>query len=204
MILLPPLLVKRCSMCSCVKPRVEFRKRTSSPDGLRTTCKPCHSTQSSQWAKTNSERVKRNYKNWKSSNEVRLADYSKNYYLENRERVLLNVSKYRANRLRTCALTKATKALRNLTSKAFSRKGFKKRSKCNDLLGCDFTTATSHIESQFKAGMSWENHGEWHIDHIVPLASEKTVEGREKLCHYTNLRPLWAWENRKKSSKVLL
>ena len=43
--------------------------------------------------------------------------------------------------------------------------------------------------------MTWENHGDWHYDHIIPLASANTVEELEKLCHYKNIQPLWAKEN---------
>jgi hypothetical protein len=49
--------------------------------------------------------------------------------------------------------------------------------------------------------MSWENHGEWHIDHIVPLSSAITEEELRKLSHYTNLQPLWATDNLSKGSK---
>lgn len=59
-----------------------------------------------------------------------------------------------------------------------------------------------HIQLQFAPGMTWANHGDWHIDHRVPLASAKTIVEREKLCHYTNLQPLWAQDNLKKSSKL--
>jgi hypothetical protein len=53
--------------------------------------------------------------------------------------------------------------------------------------------------------MTWENHGVhgWHIDHIIPLSSAKDdIELLKKLCHYTNLQPLWAEENRIKSNKI--
>ena len=62
-----------------------------------------------------------------------------------------------------------------------------------------------HIESQFKDGMSWENHKHdgWHIDHIIPLSSAKNEENVYKLCHYTNLQPLWATENYKKGKKII-
>ena len=51
--------------------------------------------------------------------------------------------------------------------------------------------------------MSWENQGKWHIDHITPLSSAKTEEEVYRLCHYTNLQPLWAEDNLKKGSKIL-
>ena len=60
-----------------------------------------------------------------------------------------------------------------------------------------------HLENQFKEGMTWHNRSEWHIDHIVPLSSANNEEELYKLCHYTNLQPLWAEENLKKSNKIL-
>jgi len=62
-------------------------------------------------------------------------------------------------------------------------------------------TFLRHLESQFADGMTFKNHGEWHIDHIKPLFLAKTEEDVIKLSHYTNLQPLWATENRKKRSK---
>lgn len=64
-----------------------------------------------------------------------------------------------------------------------------------------------HIERQFLPGMSWENMGEWHIDHIVPLSSflfesEGDPEFQAAWA-ITNLRPLWGKDNLVKSSKVL-
>jgi len=62
-----------------------------------------------------------------------------------------------------------------------------------------------HIEKQFRDGMTWDNYGfrGWHIDHIIPLSSANTEEEVYKLCHYTNLQPLWANENYKKSNKII-
>ena len=50
--------------------------------------------------------------------------------------------------------------------------------------------------------MSWENMGKWHIDHIIPLSTAITEEDVIRLCHYTNLQPLWAEDNLKKSNKL--
>ena len=51
--------------------------------------------------------------------------------------------------------------------------------------------------------MSWDNYGKWHIDHIIPLSSAKTEQDILKLCHYTNLQPLWAKGNIIKSNKII-
>ena len=51
--------------------------------------------------------------------------------------------------------------------------------------------------------MTLENHGEWHLDHIIPLAIAKTEEEIIKLNHYTNFQPLWAIDNLKKGAKIL-
>jgi len=58
------------------------------------------------------------------------------------------------------------------------------------------------IESKFTDNMTWENHGKWHIDHIVPISSAITMAELEKLFHYSNLQPLWAKDNLAKSDKI--
>jgi hypothetical protein len=70
------------------------------------------------------------------------------------------------------------------------------------ILGCTIQEFKLHIESQFKDGMSWDNRGEWHIDHIMPLSMAKTEDELVRLNHYKNLRPLWAHENLSKSDKT--
>jgi len=54
--------------------------------------------------------------------------------------------------------------------------------------------------------MSWKNYGRkgWEIDHIIPLSSATTKEELIKLCHYTNLQPLWWWENLEKGNKITI
>lgn len=72
------------------------------------------------------------------------------------------------------------------------------------LLGCSVDYAIAHIEAQFAEGMSWENQGRWHIDHIVPLAAFDLNDECDvrKSCHYTNLQPLWAKENLSKGARM--
>jgi hypothetical protein len=63
-----------------------------------------------------------------------------------------------------------------------------------------------YLESHFKTGMTWENHGKfgWHIDHIIPCASFDLtdLEQQKKCFHYTNFQPLWWRENILKSDNL--
>lgn len=59
-----------------------------------------------------------------------------------------------------------------------------------------------HLESLFKTGMSWENYGPvWHVDHIKPCALfDLTDPEQQRICfHWTNLQPLFALDNMRKS-----
>lgn len=80
--------------------------------------------------------------------------------------------------------------------------GATKSQKTIEILGCQWVELKHHLEKQFKDGMSWLNRNQWHIDHIIPLASAKTELELIKLSHYTNLQPLWAFDNMKKGAKM--
>lgn len=77
-----------------------------------------------------------------------------------------------------------------------------KNQKSLDLTGCSIEQLMAHLESKFSDGMTWENYGEWHIDHIKPCAKfDLTLESEQEKCfHFSNLQPLWAEENFKKGS----
>jgi hypothetical protein len=72
-----------------------------------------------------------------------------------------------------------------------------------EYVGCSAVFLREHIENQFTEGMTWENQGKWHIDHIRPCASFdlSKEEERHKCFHYTNLQPLWAHDNLVKGYK---
>lgn len=69
-------------------------------------------------------------------------------------------------------------------------------------LGCSIEELKAHLEAQFEPGMSWDNYGDWHIDHTRPLSRFNLQDPKHVkiVCNYSNLQPLWAEDNRKKSN----
>lgn len=57
--------------------------------------------------------------------------------------------------------------------------------------------------SKFKDGMSWDNYGEWHIDHIKPVSKFEKNEKQSVVNSLDNLQPLWKDENLKKYNKII-
>jgi hypothetical protein len=92
--------------------------------------------------------------------------------------------------------------LRNNIRNSFKRGGFGKTSQACEILGADWEVVKKYFESKFKEGMTWENQGLWHIDHILPISTATCEEDVIRLNHYTNLQPLWADDNIKKSNQI--
>lgn len=98
------------------------------------------------------------------------------------------------------------KILENARSRlytSFKRAIVKKDIKTMDLIGTSMSNLIRHLEKQFKPGMTLQNYGEWHIDHIKPIVKFDLKNENElrKCFHYKNLQPLWAIENMKKGDK---
>jgi hypothetical protein len=71
-------------------------------------------------------------------------------------------------------------------------------------LGCTISEFKEYLESKFQPGMTWDNYGQWHIDHIKPLSKFDLTDLKQlkKVCHYSNLQPLWAKDNLRKGNKL--
>ncbi len=96
---------------------------------------------------------------------------------------------------KSCVVCKEDKSLNDF-------KGYK-NSSSEILLGCSIPNYKIYLERQFEKGMTWKNHGKWHIDHIRPCASfDLTRESEQLKCfNYKNTQPLWAIDNLIKNDK---
>lgn len=195
--------MKTCTRCKTIRQTSEFYKDSKSKDGLSYYCKYCTKDAVLKWIKNNKEKYKENYKRNYLENKQARIQYANNYYIENREKHKKRSAEYIKKRLLTDPMFKLSRCMRDRVFAAFKHKKWKKNSKTQEMLGADYKTVMGHIESRFKKGMTWDNQGEWHIDHIIPLASAKTEQELIQLCHYTNLQPLWAEENLSKGDKII-
>jgi len=200
---------KICTKCGVEKFISEFHNSTKGKLGKVSNCKVC-------------------VINYQNERKDKKREYDKNYRLINKEKIDKRISEYNTKNKELVSLRKLNWYKKNkdainkrLSNRKKSDPIFKLkslyRSKINkilgsnrektfDLIGCSPKELKNHIENQFKENMCWENHGPmgWHIDHIIPLSSTKNEEELKKLCHYTNLQPLWWFENLEKRDKILI
>ena len=179
---------KQCVKCKEFKTFQDFYKTKRNTGGLSHDCKNCRLESVKKYQELNSEKI---------------LLQSILYRNSNKDIIKFKRRKYKQHKAKTDPIWVLKENYRRRTLKAFKSKNWNKTNKTKDLLGCQYEELFIHIEKQFTENMSWENQGKWHIDHIIPLASAKTVEDVIKLFHYTNLQPLWAKDNLKKGAKII-
>ena len=127
--------------------------------------------------------------------------YKAAWYKRNPEAAAVQALKYKQRRLKEDAFFKLKENTKTLVLMSFRAKGWSKTTRTQELLGCSYAEFIEHLQNKFEEGMTLENHGLWHIDHIKPCATATTPEELAQLFHFTNLQPLWASENLSKGSK---
>jgi len=182
----------QCGKCRLVKNIKDFNKSSF--------------LKSNVWCATcDKEYTGKYYNSNKTARDKKAVLWRKN----NKERYNTNLRKVRATRRRTDPLYKLSINLRSRLNYALKH-NIKKGSAVKDL-GCSLEEVKAYLESKFYPNpltgeeMTWKNHSMkgWHIDHIIPFAKVDLTKREDllKVCHYTNLRPLWAFENLSKGGR---
>jgi len=206
-----------CSKDCAIKYKIQYDKKYYSKPDVR---KKINQQQKINRAKLSFETKKKyaeNNKNWRIKNKEKVGQNWINWYLkpENKEKVRISANKpkrkettraYYRNRRKNDPQFKLINNLRTRLAHLISRNPkIIKNEKTRELIGCSVEELKLYIEKKFLVGMSWDNYNyeTWHIDHIKPLSLAKNMDDiiRLKLMHYTNLQPLWAKDNIKKSNK---
>ena len=173
-------MIKRCVSCKQEKRARDFSRCAASKDGLHSYCKECAKIKNREYRQKN-----------------------RDYYLENKEQMDKYRQSYRNKRRKEDIGYKIRTNLRGRLWHAI-KSGQKSGSAVRDL-GCSIEELTQYLEPQFQPGMSWENYGEWHLDHLTPLSSFDLTDREQllKACHYTNLQPLWKKDNLAKGDRII-
>jgi len=212
---------KICKKCMIEKPIPSFTKyKTSRNIGRRNVCKDCFTKQKAkyfqenkescllqalEWKKNNVESVRESKRKWKKNNPKAVRKYNREYEIRNRDRR----NDQRKERRKNDPSYKISMNLRRAMIRSLI--GQTKAGSAVRDLGCSIEEFRERFEEMFyvnkKTGemMSWDNYGHngWHIDHIVPLVSFDLTNREQflKACHYSNLQPLWWFDNLTKGSK---
>ncbi len=117
-------------------------------------------------------------------------------YVSNRQCVACNAARARDRERSRSRADPSFRMFRNtLRRTGMALKGAESPSRA---LGCDQSRLRDHIQARFSDGMSWERYRHWEVDHLTPLSAARSIAELVRLCHYTNLQPLWRRENRAK------
>lgn len=209
--------MKTCTRCQLNKSLTEFR---ISGKYIVSRCRECEREICREYKERNREALnarraidrKENPHKWKAANKKfyeknaeRMIQRSKEYAQHNRKEISKKQALQRKLRRNSDPTYRIKENLRKrMWETIVKSQGKTKSARSLQLLGCSAQDCRLYLESLFLDGMTWENYGEWHIDHIKPISSFDLSQPEEqfKCFHYTNLQPLWAIDNLKKGDSM--
>lgn len=222
--------IKKCACCKNLLLLKNFSIDKKTKTGFKAYCKKCIKLKNHFYYINNKQFVNNKNKIWRDKNKKYIKTYHKNHYINNKEYYSIKqkerrqknpekfrqkekiwrnnnkekINKYFIKRRKNDIKFKILCNLRKIPSRII--KNNIKSQKTLELLGCNIEFFIKYIESKFQTNMSWQNYGKngWHIDHIQPCAAFdlSKLEEQRKCFHYSNLQPLWAFDNYIKNDKL--
>jgi hypothetical protein len=193
---------KQCIHCKQTKIEIDFAKKRKKHSNICIECQRAYYRK--RWIDKGGKEKR---KNWSLRNVEKDRMYKKKYRDNNKLKGL----EYQKTRRKEDVGYKIKGNLRHRLWNALQ--GLTKSKPTLVLLGCSVEELKTHLQSQFLLGMTWENYGlyktknkmTWHIDHIRPCSSFdlRDSEQQKQCFHFTNLQPLWAFDNISKSDKYV-
>jgi hypothetical protein len=173
------ILTKTCTTCLIMKPCSEYRVNRKSCDNFSHICVQC-------LPKNNWSREKQHI--WEKNYRMNYPEKMKEKYKIQSQKINRRIRSRLNSRIAEALLTQNIRKCKNTV----------------DYIGCSILFLRGWIESQFKENMTWENYGQWHLDHVKPCCSFDFSNPEEvKICfQWKNLQPLWAIDNLTKNGKI--
>ena len=153
------------------------------------------------------KRKSENHKKWAEQNKEHLNKYIKEYRENNVDKIRQIKRDYERNRKARDPLYKLISNFRTAIYQVLKESNVEKNKHYFDILQYTPEKLINHLELQFKGGMNWDNYGEWHVDHKLPITHFNIIEMGDdefmKCWSLENLQPMWGEENIRKSNKVV-
>ncbi len=196
---------KVCKKCGEEKPLIEFAKSKQCKDGYQGQCKKCASLSTLKWQSKNVDKVRASQKRYDERHPEKARERKERHDKKYPEQVKARKRRYTNKRIKEDPVFAYLMEIRKKTREYAFKNYIQSGNEFFKIIGIDIKGFREYIQGKFDEGMSWDNHGidSWHIDHIIPLSSAKTIEDVDRLSHHTNLQPLWKEENETKGNKIL-
>jgi hypothetical protein len=180
-IILDETVKKVCIRCNIEKILTLFRVTRSTNDNASNICIDC--LPKNNWTK---EKQRISDKKYRDNNPEKLKEKYKKQGLNINRRIRDSLNHRISEALFTNKVTKNNKTV--------------------NYIGCDIPYFKKWIEFQFIENMSWDNYGEWHLDHVKPCCSYDLTNNNDLLeCfNWKNYQPLWKKDNLLKSDSINL
>lgn len=147
------------------------------------------------------EEVQERQKKWRANHANDLKVYQKNYYKAHKDEIIARELEYVKQKRLNDPVFRNKARVRARIRKLVNSRGGKQSKRTQEILGCDFQMLWEYLlfTWEHNYGKKWSGEP-YEIDHFVPLATAKTPEDVEKLCHYSNLQMLTPEDNLKKGA----
>lgn len=160
-----------------------------------------------KWIEKNKDFLNEKMRLWYQNNKEHRKEYLKEYRTKNIDKIRETKRNYERHKKATDPLYKLISNFRTAIYTVLKENNLQKYRHYFEVLGYSPEQLIEHLEKQFNDEMTWDNYGEWHVDHIKPISSFNIIEiGDDEFMEcwsLENLQPLWGLENIKKSNKLL-
>ena len=160
-----------------------------------------------KWRDSNKEYMSNKSKTWYEQNKEHRKEYLKEYRENNVDKIRQIKRDYERNRKARDPLYKLISNFRTAIYQVLKESNVEKNKHYFDILQYTPEQLISHLENKFTDKMSWDNYGDWHVDHKLPITHFNIQEmGDEEFMRcwsLDNLQPMWGFDNIFKSNKIL-
>lgn len=160
-----------------------------------------------KYREKNKESLYENHKKWYEDNKEKWNEYIKEYREKNAEKIRESKRNYERTRKDNDPIYKLISNFRTAIYQVLKENNVDKNGHYFEVLKYTPEELINHLEKQFTDGMTWDNYGQWHVDHVMPISVHDIQEiGDDEFMRcwsLSNLQPMWGDENIRKSNKIL-